>query len=85
MPNGEIGRIYCENAYWRRWERARSLRYRESQDEIEIQLLVLNDDIQVITTPAKKGKVVEMVATAGQKRARQRRSRKKAARQMKLF
>ncbi len=45
----------------------------------------LNYDIQVITTPVKKGKVVKMVATAAQKRAKQKPRKKKIARQMKLF
>jgi hypothetical protein len=45
----------------------------------------LNYDIQVITIPAKKGKVVKMVATAAQKRATQKRRKKKMAHQMKLF
>jgi TnpA family transposase len=45
----------------------------------------LNYDMQVITTPAKKGKGVKMVATAAQKRAKQKPRKKKIARQMKLF
>ena len=45
----------------------------------------LNYDIQVITAPAKKEKVIKMVATAAQKRAKQKQRKKKSARQIKLF
>ena len=45
----------------------------------------LNYDIQVITSPSKKGKVTRMVESASQKRAKLKRKKKKISRQMKLF
>lgn len=60
-------------------------RFGEYQLDLTQLPLALNDDIQVITTPAKKGKVVKMVATAAQKRDWQKPRKKKFARQMKFF
>jgi TnpA family transposase len=45
----------------------------------------LNYDIQVITSPSKKGKVSRMVESASQKRAKLKRKKKKISHQMKLF
>ena len=45
----------------------------------------LNYDIQVITSPSKKGKVTRMVESASQKRAKLKRKKKKISHQMKLF
>jgi len=41
--------------------------------------------MQVITTPAKKGKVVKMVATQRRNEPSRNQGRRKIARQMKLF
>jgi TnpA family transposase len=60
-------------------------RFGEYQFDLTQPPPALNYDIQVITTPAKKGKAIKMIATTVQKRTRQKPKKKKIARQMKLL
>lgn len=60
-------------------------RFREYQLDLTQPPPALNYDIQVVTTPVKKGKVAKMGATAAYKQAKQKQRKKKIARQIELF
>ena len=60
-------------------------RFGEYQLDVTQPPPALNYDIQVVTVPPKKGKILKMVAQATKKRTKPKQKKKKTARQMKLF